>query len=152
MTSLIQLPLHSLATILAQTESDTGFNYSAQYQMGTGGMICSLVVGLLLVASMWKIYAKAGEPGWAAIVPIYNIIVWCKIVGRPAWWIILLLLPCVNIVILVLLCIDLAKSFGKGAGFGIGLVLLGIVFFPILAFGSAQYVGPAASTGARPVA
>jgi hypothetical protein len=149
MTSLIQFPLHSFATLLG---ADFDYNYSANYQMGTGGMICSLLVGLLLVVSMWKIYTKANEPGWASLIPIYNIIVWCKIVGRPAWWFVLLLIPCVNFVILIMLCIDLAKSFGKSAGFGIGLVLLGIVFFPILAFGSAQYVGPAASTAARPIA
>ncbi len=152
MTSLIQFPLHSLAIILAQTDTDTGFNYSAQYQMGPVGWICYGLFVLLMVASMWKVFAKAGEPGWAAIIPIYNIIVWCKIVGRPAWWVILLFIPCVGIVIIFILAIDLAKSFGKGAGFGIGLALLGVIFFPILAFGSAQYVGPAASTGAKPIA
>jgi hypothetical protein len=150
MTSLTQLP--AFATFLAQTDSDTGFNYSAHYQMGTGGTIVSCLIGLLIIASMWKVFTKAGEPGWAAIIPIYNIIVWCKIVGRPAWWVILVFLPCINIVIIFILAIDLAKSFGKGAGFGIGLALLGIIFFPILGFGSAQYVGPAASTAARPIA
>jgi hypothetical protein len=80
-------------------------------------------------------------------------VVWCKIVGRPIWWFILLFIPCVGIVIAIMLCIDLAKSFGKGAGFGIGMVILPFIFIPILGFGSAQYVGPAASTGAaRPVA
>jgi hypothetical protein len=149
MTSLIQFPLHSLATFFAQ---DFDYNYSAHYQMGPVGWACYGLFILLMIASMWKVFTKAGEPGWAAIIPIYNIIVWCKIVGRPAWWVILLLLPCINIVILFILAIDLAKSFGKGAGFGIGLALLGFIFFPILAFGSAQYIGPAASTGARPAA
>jgi hypothetical protein len=81
---------------------------------------------------MWKVFAKAGHPGWAAIIPIYNMYVWCKIVGRPGWWVILMLIPLVNIVVAIIVCIDMAKSFGKGAGFGIGLALLGIIFLPIL--------------------
>jgi hypothetical protein len=91
---------------------------------------------------MWKVFTKARQPGWASIIPIYNLYVWCKIVGRPWWWILLMLIPLVNFIILIILSIDLAKSFGKGAGFGIGLALLGIIFWPILGFGSAQYQGP----------
>jgi hypothetical protein len=97
---------------------------------------------ILMVISMWKIFEKAGKPGWAAIVPIYNVIILLEIVGRPLWWIILLIIPCVNIVINIIVCIDLAKSFGKDAGYGIGLALLSIIFFPILGFGKAQYMGP----------
>jgi len=92
---------------------------------------------------MWKVFTKAGQPGWASIIPIYNLYVWCKIVGRPWWWILLMLIPFVNFIILIILCIDMAKSFGKGAGFGIGLAFLGIIFWPILGFGSAQHQGPA---------
>jgi hypothetical protein len=99
-----------------------------------------------MIAACWKIYTKAGQPGWAAIVPIYNLYIWCKIVGRPWWWILLMLIPFVNFIIGIILCIDLAKSFGKGVGFGLGLVFLGIIFFPILGFGSAQYQGPAAGS------
>jgi hypothetical protein len=97
-----------------------------------------------MIAACWKIFTKAGQPGWAAIIPIYNLYIWCKIVGRPWWWILLMLIPFVNFVITIILCIDLAKSFGKGVGFGLGLVFLGIIFFPILGFGSAQYQGPSA--------
>lgn len=97
---------------------------------------------VLMVISMWKIFEKAGKPGWAAIIPIYNIIVLLEIVGRPVWWILLMLIPCVNIVINIIVCIDLAKSFGKDAGYGIGLALLSIIFFPMLGFGKAQYIGP----------
>jgi hypothetical protein len=88
---------------------------------------------------------SAGQPGWASIIPIYNLYIWCKIVGRPAWWIILMLIPLVNIIVGIVLCIDMAKSFGKGVGFGIGLAFLGIIFLPILGFGSAQYQGAAAA-------
>ena len=107
-------------------------------------IIISLLIAVFLIVAMWKVFTKAGQPGWASIIPIYNIYIWCKIVGRPAWWIILMLIPFVNFIICIILCIDLAKSFGKGAGFGLGLAFLGIIFFPILGFGTAQYQGPAA--------
>ena len=106
-------------------------------------MIISLLIGLILIVAMWKIFTKAGQPGWASLIPIFNIYIWCKIVGRPGWWVILMLIPFVNFIIAIILCIDLAKSFGKGVGFGIGIILLGIVFLPILGFGDAQYQGPA---------
>src|SRR6266498_3592000 len=106
-----------------------------------------LIHPLSLLAQVDYSYSAAGKPGWASIIPIYNLYVWCKIVGRPGWWIILMLIPLVNFIICIILSIDMAKSFGKGAGFGIGLALLGIIFWPILGFGSAQYQGPSASPG-----
>lgn len=121
---------------------------SASTAIGAGigiFLLIYLAVIVLMIASFWKIFTKAGKPGWAAIVPIYNLVVLLEIVGRPVWWIVLLLIPLVNFVILILLCMDLAKSFGQGAGFGIGLLLLGPIFYPILAFGSSTYRGPAAA-------
>jgi hypothetical protein len=109
--------------------------------IGIGMWIVILLITVLMIVSMWKLYVKAGQPGWAAIIPIYNIWVLLKIVGRPEWWIILFLIPCVNIVIQILVYIDLAKVFGKSTGFAIGLILLPVVFIPILAFGDADYVG-----------
>lgn len=108
-----------------------------------GGVIAIIYLAVIVIAviSLWKIFTKAGEPGWAAIVPIYNLIVLIKIVGKPLWWIVLLIIPCVNFIILILLCIELAKAFGKGGGFGIGLAFLSPIFLPILAFGDARYVG-----------
>ena len=103
-----------------------------------------LVLIILPIVAYWMIFQKAGKPGWAAIIPIYNIIVLCEIVGRPAWWFILLLIPFVNIVILIILAVDLSKSFGKGVGFAVGIIFLSYIFILILAFGSAAYVGPAA--------
>ena len=89
---------------------------------------------------MWKTFEKAGKPGWSGIIPIYNLIVWLEIINRPLWWIaVVLLVPCVGLVFFVIMAIDMAKSFGKGAGFGVGLALLGFIFFPILGFGSATY-------------
>jgi hypothetical protein len=111
-------------------------------------MIFGLLVALLIIVAMWKVFTKAGQPGWASLIPIYNLYIWCKIVGRPWWWILLMLIPFVNFIIAIILCIDLAKSFGKGVGFGLGLALLGFIFWPILGFGSAEYQGPAAGSPA----
>jgi hypothetical protein len=147
MKSLLNVPLIAFCILLpsqfllAQETTD--------YTTSSGGSpvpgIIGLLVALLMIVAMWKVFVKAGQPGWASIIPIYNLYIWCKIVGRPAWWIILMLIPFVNIIVGIVLCIDMAKSFGKGAGFGIGLVFLGIIFLPILGFGSAQYQGPAAA-------
>ena len=118
--------------------------------LGIIGLILYLALIAFFIAVGWKIFTKAGKPGWAAIVPIYNIIVMMEIVGRPAWWVVLMLIPFVNFVVAILVSIDLAKSFGKSAGFGIGLAFLGFIFAPILAFGDAQYQGPAAATSMTP--
>ena len=108
-------------------------------------MIISLLIALVVIAGIWKTFEKAGKPGWAAIIPIYNIIVLLEIAGKPIWWIILFLIPCVNIIVSLLVFIGVAKAFGKSEVFGIGLWLLGFIFFPILGFGDAKYVGPARS-------
>ena len=103
-----------------------------------------LVFIVILIAFMivcrWKIYSKAGKPGWACIIPIYNIIVLLDIVKKPVWWIVLLLIPFVNLVIFIIITINLAKVFGKSTGFGLGLLFLGLIFNPILAFGDAKYI------------
>ncbi len=100
---------------------------------------------LVMIVSGWKIFTKAGEPGWAVLVPIYNLIVLMKISGKPGWWFILLFIPIVGFVISIIACIGLAERFGKTAGYGIGIALLGFIFLPILAFGDAQYIGPKAA-------
>jgi len=107
--------------------------------------ICYSIVIILMIAAIWKVFSKAGQPGWAAIIPIVNLYFLCKVAGRPGWWLILMLIPFVNLIIFIILDIDIAKKFGKGAGFGIGLLLLPFIFFPILGFGSAQYQGGAPS-------
>lgn len=104
-------------------------------------LIIELAIMIAVVAGVWKVFVKAGQPGWAAIVPFYNIYVITQIAGRPAWWIVLFFIPIVSLIAAVILMIDVAKAFGKGTGFGIGLALLGIVFFPILGFGDATYQG-----------
>ena len=114
-----------------------------------GGGIAAALFGIiylgvivLCIASGWKVFVKAGKPGWAVLVPIYNIIVLLEIIGRPIWWIVLFLIPIVSLIVAILIYIDLAKSFGKGAGFGIGMILLAPIFWPMLAFGDATYQGP----------
>jgi hypothetical protein len=142
---ITQTVLHGPARLLAQVEYS--YSYSAHgHAPGPVFWIFYLGFTILMIAAWWKIFAKAGEPGWACIIPIYNLYVWCKIVGRPWWWILLMLVPFVNFIIMIILIIDLAKSFGKGVGFGVGLLLLAVIFFPILGFGSAQYQGPAAGS------
>ena len=112
--------------------------------IGTIGTIVALAIGLLVIASTWKIFTKAGKPGWACLVPIYNLFVMLQIAGKPAWWFLLFIIPGVNLVAIILTGIALAKNFNKSAGFGIGLAFFGFIFGPILAFGDSRYVGATA--------
>lgn len=97
------------------------------------------LLALVMIVAMWKIFTKAGHPGWASIIPIYNLIILLQIVQRPIWWIILFFIPFVSLIIAIIIALDLAQSFGKGAGFGLGLIFLPIIFYPILGFGDAVY-------------
>ncbi len=108
-----------------------------------GVIVYLLVVIFLIIVPMWKIYTKAGQPGWAILIPIYNLLVLLKIVGKPGWWFLLFLIPFVNFVFLIWTLNLLSKSFGKDVGFTLGLLFLGFIFYPILGYGKAQYVGPA---------
>jgi hypothetical protein len=110
--------------------------------------IIYIAVIVAIIAGWWMLFTKAGEDGWKSIIPIWNTLIILKIVGREWWWILLLLIPFVNIVIWIIISLDLAKSFGRGTGFGIGLAFLGFIFAPILGFGSDTYKGPANATTA----
>jgi len=107
-------------------------------------IIIYLAVIVLEIAAMWKIFVKAGKPGWAAIIPIYNLIVLLEIVGKPLWWIVLFIIPFVNYIFLIWTINLVSLSFGKDVGFTLGLIFLAPIFWPILGFGSAEYQGPAA--------
>ncbi len=140
----------SLFHLLASTPNFHGLLAQADYPLtpdgggaagGIGGIIW-LAILILGVVGLWKVFVKAGKPGWAAIIPIYNIIVLLQIVGKPVWWIILFLIPLVNIIVAIIVMIALAKSFGKGTGYGIGLFLLGFIFIPMLGFDDSKYLGP----------
>lgn len=104
-------------------------------------LIIYLASVIFTVASIWKVFTKAGKPGWACIVPIYNYIVMLEIAKKPMWWlVIILLVPIVNIVLLIMLINAIAISFGKRSGFTVGLIFLPFIFWPILGFGDAQYI------------
>jgi hypothetical protein len=147
--------------------------YEYNYNVEGGGIAALMVVYFLVMIAiyvvaaigLWKMYAKAGRPGWAAIIPVYNWWVWVEMIGRPRWWfwilvaeIVVSIIPIIGTIIGAVLgivffviflmgCLDMAKAFGKGSGYGIGLWLLSFVFMPILGFGDAQYVGPVAAAG-----
>jgi hypothetical protein len=111
-----------------------------------GMMIFYLVIILVFLIGLWKVFVKAGQPGWAVIVPIYNLYILMKIVGKPGWWLILYCIPIVNIVIAVIVALAMAKAFGKTPAFGIvALFLFSIIGYLILGFGSARYLGPPAA-------
>ena len=109
------------------------------------GLIVLLVMVAVIVGG-WKMFVKAGKPGWGIIIPIYNFILLLEIAERPIWWILLLLIPVVDIVVCFMVYVEVAKKFGKGVGFGVGLTLLGFIFIPILGFGDAVYQGAPAQT------
>jgi hypothetical protein len=114
-----------------------------QYEGGGRGAsllssLCSFALAILVIIAMWRIYEKADKPGWAAIIPIYNIWVLLEIVGKEVWWIILFFIPFVNLIALIVVLWELAKE----AGFAIGLILLMPIFLLILGFGDSEYVGP----------
>ncbi|MBQ2639461.1 MAG: hypothetical protein IJF92_01715 [Bacilli bacterium] len=114
--------------------------------LGLGFMIPYIIVMLavlvLTIVAMWKIFVKAGKPGWASIIPFYNLYKEFEIAGMNGWMFLLLCIPIVNIIMTIVLYVKLAKVFGKGIGFAIGLIFLNFIFTLILAFGKAEYVGP----------
>ncbi|MFO8006777.1 MAG: DUF5684 domain-containing protein [Candidatus Brocadiia bacterium] len=103
--------------------------------------IAWLAVVVFEIAAIWRVFSKAGQPGWGALIPIYNVYCLLQIAGRPGWWLLLFFIPVVNMIVGIIVALDVARNFGQSAAFGIGLILLPIIFYPILAFGSAQYGG-----------
>lgn len=131
-------------------QSDAGRAAGAAF----GGimMLVWLAIVVVIIAGMWKVFEKAGQPGWAVLIPFYNAYILLKIAGRPAWWLLLLLIPLVNVVIGVIVAIDVAKSFGQSGVFGFLLLfLLGFIGYPLLGFGDARYIGPSANPNRRVV-
>jgi len=131
-------------------ETSASFEYTSSGNMGPVAMIIWLAFIVLMIVSVWKVFTKAGKPGWASIIPIYNVVVMLEIAGKPIWWIILFFIPIANLVVGILMLAGIAKNFGRGVGTVIGLILLPIVFWPILAFGSAEYKPGAAAPAAEP--
>ncbi|MDD5098983.1 MAG: DUF5684 domain-containing protein [Candidatus Colwellbacteria bacterium] len=120
-----------------------------------GVLIVSLILSILIIAGMWKVFVKAGKPGWASIIPIYNIVVMLQIAGMSPWLAILpvlMIIPIVNIVvgiawfvISIILSVKISKVFGKPSVYALGLIFLPFIFYPVLGFGKAQYLGMASA-------
>ncbi len=133
----------TFATAMMWLQNDSG---AAAGLMGTGMMLFIVAVSIVCIAAFWKVFVKAGQPGWAAIIPIYNVYIMLKIIGRPAWWLVLMFIPIANVVVALIIAMDMAKSFGQSAAFGIVLLFFfSVIGYLILGFGNAQYVGPAAA-------
>lgn len=107
--------------------------------------IFSIAIAIFMIVVYWKLYDKAGKPGWAAIIPVYNLWILYEIAGLPGWLSLLVLIPFVGLaavfVVGIIAAIKIAPLFGKESAFSVGLILLPVVFYPILAFGKAEYVG-----------
>jgi hypothetical protein len=116
------------------------------FALGGTMLLVFLAILVVFIAGMWKVFTKAGRPGWACLVPFYNLYVMCKIAGKPGWWLILFLIPFVNIVAAILVAIGIAKSFGQSTAFGVVLLfLLNGIGYLVLGFGHYRYVGPPAA-------
>jgi len=124
------------AVLFAATSSATGTTFS---------WVFMVVLWVFVILALWKVFVKAGKPGWAAIIPFYNTYVLLKIAGRPGWWLVLYFIPIVNFVVSIIVSIDVAKAFNKSAAFGvIGLWLFSLIGYMILGYGDATYHGPSA--------
>jgi uncharacterized membrane protein len=113
-------------------------------------VIVCIIIAVIAIAGQWKTFEKANQPGWACIVPFYNLYIMLKIAGKPEWWLILFLIPGVNIIFIIWTYNMISKSFGKDEGFTLGLTFLGFIFWPILGFGDATYLGPYGEKSATP--
>ena len=110
-------------------------------QGGIGSTLFGLAIALFMIVVMWKVFVKANQPGWGCLIPFYNLYLILKIAGKPGWWLIWFFIPIANIIIAIIATVAFAKAFNKGGGFAVGLIFLPIIFYPILAFGSAVYQG-----------
>jgi len=106
--------------------------------MAAASILYFLVV-ILMIVSFWIVFQKANKPGWAILIPIYNILVMLQVAKKPWWWILLFLIPIVNLVFAIMMYHAISVNFGKGAGFTVGMIFLPFIFIPILAFGDAKY-------------
>jgi hypothetical protein len=115
-------------------------------------LLVMIALGLVVLIGLWKVFVKAGQPGWGCIIPIYNVYCLVKIAGKPWWWLLLYLIPLVDIVIAILVTLGVSRNFGKGGAFAVGLIFLPFIFYPILGFGDATYGPTPPPATASPVA
>ncbi len=127
---------------------DSDFILNALKGVGVGMMVVGLAFAVFMIISWWIVLKKAGQPGWAILIPVYNFLILLKIAGKPWWWVFSILLaiipiagPILFLVVWVLICNGISKNFGRGTGFTVGLVLLSVVFVPILAFSDNKWSG-----------
>jgi len=134
-------------------QDDLGVAAGGLLAIGGTMMFFMMAVMVVVIVGFWKVFEKAGQPGWAAIVPLYNAYILLKIAGRPGWWLLLFMIPFVNLAIALIVAIDVAKAFGQSAVFGIVLLLLlGGVGYLVLGFGNYRYLGPAGLSARAAVA
>ena len=134
----------SMLTLLLQDDGGNAATRGAMALFGGTMLLICLAVAIVFIVGMWKTFEKAGQPGWAALIPIYNVYVLLKIAGRPGWWLLLCLIPVVNFVIAIVVAIDVAKAFGQSALFGVLLLfLLSGIGYLVLGFGNYRYTRPA---------
>lgn len=113
----------------------------------TAYFLVILVIGIIMIVALWKIFTKAGRPGWGALIPLYNTYLLIETSGKPGWWLVLLFVPIVNIVVLIMVMLALAEAFGKSTVFAIfGLIIFNPIGMLMLAFGSADYKLPKPKT------
>jgi len=125
---------------------DSGAGAGSISAVGGVAMIVMLAICVLSIIGIWKVFVKAGQPGWAVLIPFYNVYILLKIAGRPGWWLVLFMIPLVNLAIGLIVAMDVARAFGQSAVFGVVLLfLLGGVGYLVLGFGNYRYVGPAAA-------
>src|SRR5688572_22834092 len=125
--------------LLVQYDGDAAAGFVALLFALVCNCIIPLAIAILVISGMWKLFEKAGRPGWAAIIPFYNMYIVTELAGRDIIWFILLLVPCVNIVAAVMIWMDFAKNYGKDPIWGLGLAFLPMIFVPLLGFSNAQY-------------
>lgn len=139
--------MFNLAEVTVVTTSTTSTSSGSAVIIG---LLIGLVIAVIAIAAMWKVFVKAGHPGWAAIIPIYNTYVAIKIAGRPGWWLLVILfIPILDIIFAIIVALDIAKNFGRSALFGVfGLIIFSLIGWLILGFGDDEYVGPGKAAAA----
>ena len=108
----------------------------------TSYFIIILICSIAIIAGVWKTYEKANEAGWKCLIPIYSSYIQAKISVGNGWMFLLVVIPLIGWIFNIYLTFKFAQSFGKGVLFTLGLIFLPIIFYPILGFGSAEYLGP----------
>lgn len=151
----------ALFTILPQLALARGMGMYGDNHMGPGllgsgfgivvgliGALIGLIVAIVFIVSLWKLFEKAGQAGWKAIVPVYNLVIMCRIVGMNPWFVLLAIVPVINYIFVIFLWYFWAKSYGKDIVYTVGLIFLSIIFLPMMAFDkNTKYIGPTFSYG-----